>query len=229
MNRSRPQRAPFTGGHRRGLFECPRRWSGPTHGVRSRTVARTRCPGSTTGARPRCHRGKLSVLKASSPGWMLVHGMSKHRPHVAKRSCAGLGAHPGQLLVVLPALPLRWVAVCRWSPRCDPGPAPAARGGRRVHQSDTMGPLRVKDIAAPEVKFLDRCEINRSEGVLQGRVRRSRMRAWGSKMIRHRRSPQPSTMPARPRCCKYTDSTGATPPATRNPSLWVQGGVLSQG
>jgi len=54
-----------------------------------------------------------------------------------------------------------------------------------------MGSLRVKDITAPEVKFLDRCEINCSEGVLQVRVRRSRMRVWGAKMIRHRRSPTP--------------------------------------
>ena len=53
-----------------------------------------------------------------------------------------------------------------------------------------MGPLEVKDIATLEVKFLDRCKINGSEGVLQVRVRRSRMRAWGAKMIRHRRSPQ---------------------------------------
>ena len=53
-----------------------------------------------------------------------------------------------------------------------------------------MGLLRVEDIAAPEVKFLDRCGINCSEGALQVCVRRSRMRAWGAKMIRHRRSPE---------------------------------------
>lgn len=48
-----------------------------------------------------------------------------------------------------------------------------------------------KGIAAPEVKFLDRRRTNCSEGVLQVRVRRSRMRVWGAKMIRHRRSPAP--------------------------------------
>lgn len=59
------------------------------------------------------------------------------------------------------------------------------------HLPDMMGSLRVKGTAAPEVKFLDRCKTNSSAGVLQGRVRRSRARAWGSKMIRHRRSPGP--------------------------------------
>ena len=57
-------------------------------------------------------------------------------------------------------------------------------------QSSMMGHLRVKDTAALEVKFLDRCMINSSEGALQVLVRRSRMRVWGAKMIRHRRSPQ---------------------------------------
>jgi len=54
-------------------------------------------------------------------------------------------------------------------------------------RSSTMGQLGVKDIATPEVKFLDRCKINCSEGVLQVLVRRSRMWVWGAKMIRHRR------------------------------------------
>lgn len=52
-----------------------------------------------------------------------------------------------------------------------------------------MGLLRVEGIGAPEVKFLDRCKTNCSEGVLQEHVRRSRMRARGAKMIRHHRSP----------------------------------------
>ena len=58
-----------------------------------------------------------------------------------------------------------------------------------THRSQPMEPFGVKDIGAPEVKFLDRCEIHGSEGVLQVRVRRSRMRVRGAKMIRHRRSP----------------------------------------
>lgn len=59
------------------------------------------------------------------------------------------------------------------------------------HRTETMGPIGAKGIAAPEVKFLDRRRTNCSEGVLQVRVRRSRMRVWGAKMIRHRRSPAP--------------------------------------
>ncbi len=35
----------------------------------------------------RCHRGKLSVLNASDLGWMLVHGMSRHRPLAASQLC----------------------------------------------------------------------------------------------------------------------------------------------
>jgi len=58
------------------------------------------------------------------------------------------------------------------------------------YRSASMGLLGVKDTAAPEVKFLDRCKINCSEGALQVHVRRSRMRVWGAKMIRHRRSPR---------------------------------------
>lgn len=57
-------------------------------------------------------------------------------------------------------------------------------------QPPMMDLLEVKAIAAPEVKFLDRCRSPSGEGVLQVQVRRSRMRAWGSKMIRHRRSPK---------------------------------------
>ena len=68
------------------------------------------------------------------------------------------------------------------------GLGPRAAGARR---SASTGLLRVKDTAAPEVKFLDRCKINCSEGALHVRVRRSRMRVWGAKMIRHRRSPPP--------------------------------------
>ena len=49
----------------------------------------------------------------------------------------------------------------------------AGSGGQ--YQSSVMGLLRVKDIATPEVKFLDRCKINCGEGVLQVHVRRSRM------------------------------------------------------
>jgi len=115
-------------------------------------------------------------------------------------SCASLGAHSGEcghtssdpvpvrlvlgLVPVLEDTPsLHWYPpspthLCLWS------------WGLVVCQPSTMGQLGVKDTAAPEVKFLDRCKINCSEGALQVLVRRSRMRVWGAKMIRHRRSPQ---------------------------------------
>jgi len=44
------------------------------------------------------------------------------------------------------------------------------------HQTDMMEVLRVEGIVAPEVKFLDRCKTNCSEGALQVHVRLSRMR-----------------------------------------------------
>jgi len=95
-------------------------------------------------------------------------------------SCAGLGAHSGQSV----AAPWR----VRLGPALvDVAPVPPCGG---MHQPKLMGLLRVKDTATPEVKFLDRCMIHCGEGVWQGPVRRSRMRAWGAKMIRHRRSPE---------------------------------------
>jgi len=113
------------------------------------------------------------------------------------------------------AIELCWSWSPIWATWCmEPGPDPVGLGGLAraegasasprsrlplpqrprgprsfMHRSQTMGPFRVKDIAAPEVKFLDRCTINRSEGAWQVRVRRSRMRVRGAKMIRHRRSP----------------------------------------
>jgi len=91
--------------------------------------------------------------------------------------------------------PARLVSLSRREPHTSMWGSPrggrgvAAGGPRTCHQSETMEVFRVKDIRAPEVKFLDRCGIHRSEGVVQVLVRRSRMRVGGSKMIRHRRSP----------------------------------------
>jgi len=48
---------------------------------------------------------------------------------------------------------------------------------------------RVMRIGTTEVKFLDRCGTRGSEGALLDRIRQSRTRVWGSKMIRYRRSP----------------------------------------
>jgi len=64
-----------------------------------------------------------------------------------------------------------------------------AEKAHRVSQPNPRGSLRVKDTATPEVKFLDRCKMHGGEGVLQVLVRRSRMRVWGAKRIRHPRSP----------------------------------------
>jgi len=61
-----------------------------------------------------------------------------------------------------------------------------------------MGLLRAVHTVGRGVKSLDPHEMNGSEGVQQAYDRRSRTRVWGSKMIRYRRSPLPSTMPAWP-------------------------------
>ena len=63
--------------------------------------------------------------------------------------------------------------------------------GRWRHSTSPRGPFRVQGTATPEVKFLDRCKTDSGEGVRQGPVHRSRARAWGSKRIRHPRSPAP--------------------------------------
>lgn len=121
-----------------------------------------------------------SVCSTHPLGWMPVHGMAKHRPDVAVRCCAGLGAQSGEL------------GAHRTSAQCGipfSGPCHLLGLGVDAYPPSVRGLLGVKDIAAPEVKFLDRCKINCSEGVLHLPVRRSRMRVWGAKMIRHRRSP----------------------------------------
>ena len=96
-------------------------------------------------------------------------------------SCAGLGAHSGQ--------PGGCSHRPTWTRSPPSGGAVLLVPVTCTHRSQPMGLFGVKDIGAPEVKFLDRCEIHGSEGVLQVHVRRSRMRVRGAKMIRHRRSP----------------------------------------
>jgi len=128
---------------------------------------------------------KTQRAQSSLGLWLECPSMECHSIDLARHwSCAGLGARSGQCgawFLVQPEGPVPLVG--SWS----------LLGGlsKHGHRPETMGSLRVKDITAPEVKFLDRCEINSSEGVLQVRVRRSRMRVWGAKMIRHRRSPTP--------------------------------------
>jgi len=71
-------------------------------------------PRSTTRASHRCHPGKLSVLKATSLGWMSIHGMTKHRPDVALELCWPWCSSQGNLVPwSLPwrALPHSWGSV----------------------------------------------------------------------------------------------------------------------
>ena len=118
---------------------------------------------STTGVHCHWHRGKLSVLKASS--WLDV------RPWNAK---ASTGYGYGVVLALVPISENVAQSTVAWRYCCQ-----LAGGATQVSvglcQSSTMGLLGVKGITTPEVKFLDRCETNCSEGVLQVHVRRSRM------------------------------------------------------
>lgn len=117
-----------------------------------------------------------SVCPKHPFGWMLVHGMSKQRPDVAFELC-------------WPWCSPRGIQCCALA--VGGGPSGFTPGCPVVqYESTMMGLLRVKGMAALEVKFLDRCWTNCSEGALQVHVRQSRMRVWGAKMIRHRRSPQ---------------------------------------
>jgi len=137
------------------------------------------------------HRSRLSVTPwktQCAQSVLLTAGCSSMErqsiDRAWKKRCAGLGACSGQC----GAWSDRHVP-CRGRWFVPASPRRAYAGSLSVYQADPMGPFRVKGTAAPEVKFLDRCKTRGSEGVLQGRVRRSRMRVWGAKMIRHRRSP----------------------------------------
>jgi len=120
---------------------------------------------------------------------------------VAYWSCAGLGTRSGECDTrtkdrreSLPAAAMVPTPQTPWGVRASHVVRRDATGRSSVcalNGDDGTTAFRVKDTATPEVKFLDRCEINSSEGVLQACVRRSRMRVRGTKMIRHRRSPAP--------------------------------------
>jgi len=140
------------------------------------------------------HRSRLSVTPWKTQcaqsvhyGWMLIHGTSKHRPSKEQSVVLVLEPAPGNVVHGYDrSVPGRG----RPGGFARPGGTPVrARRLLSVYQANPMGPFRVKGTATPEVKFLDRCKTPGSEGVLQGCVRRSRMRVWGAKMIRHRRSP----------------------------------------
>jgi len=149
------------------------------------------------------HRSRLSVTPWKTQCAQSVHtrldvhpGNVKASTEQGTRSCAGLGACFGQCGAwSKPVAAVSWTCLW-WACRLR---AAATRplallfvsqtGLLSVYQANLTGPFGVKGTAAPEVKFLDRCKTHGSEGVLQGCVRRSRMRVWGAKMIRHRRSP----------------------------------------
>ncbi len=135
-------------------------------------------PQSTTGAHHPCHRGKLSVLNASSLAGCL------------SMECQSID-QMWPMELCWPWSPSRgmWWLSPGWA-RALPCCGDSCSASGCSHRPKTMGLLRVEGIATPEVKFLDRCTTNCSEGVLQVHVRRSRMKVWGAKMIRHRRSPQ---------------------------------------
>lgn len=94
----------------------------------------------------------------------------------------------------------------------------------------TMEELRAMCITLREVKFSDLLEANRSKGARQSQVCQSRTRVWGTKMIRYRCSPlavnHASSVLVLDSCLATT--SGPSPPLSRNPSLWVQGGVPLQ-
>lgn len=159
--------------------------------------AHRRSPPWSTPWKTQCAQSILPMAECLSMECHSIDRMSS----LANESCAGLGAHSGQSGSCSPLVgagsrpPSAGARSAPAAPvhplRSGPRPVTHPPGGSSTDRTDTMGPFGVDDIEAPEVKFLDRCEIDSSEGALQVRVRRSRMRVWGAKMIRHRRSPAP--------------------------------------
>lgn len=158
---------------------------------------------------------------------MPIHGTSRHRPSVALELCWPWGPLWATWWLFPQAQRLTWLFLCALGPEVSVLLSYLLACN---HRSQAMGPFGVKDMGAPEVKFLDRCQIHCSEGVLQVHVRRSRMRVRGAKMIRHRRSP--ATVNDAGQALAGQDSqtlSGPLLPQREIHSLWVQGGVLSQG
>lgn len=192
-----------------------------------------------TGARPRAAAAHPSPPPEPTVGDTLENSVcSKHPPD-------RLNVHPwnvevstecgiGVVLALGPTLGNLVGAPAGHRGAALPPPRPLAGRRRRrrphpsaacTHRSQPMGLFRVKDIAAPEVKFLDRCEIHGSEGVLQVHVRRSRMRVRGAKMIRHRRSPATVNYAGQALAGQnQSDPVRATPPTSRNPQPVGSGG-----
>jgi len=116
---------------------------------------------------------------------MPLHGMAKDRP----------GGHFRALLASEPTTGQRGTApLLAGGPRGPFPPrrvrdcAPPSGLGVARRRPEAMGPFGVLDIEVPEVKFLDHRGIGRGGGVPLVRVRRSRTRVWGAKMIRYHRS-----------------------------------------
>jgi len=75
---------------------------------------------------------------------------------------------------------------------CSRGPdleRDAARDLR--HRAEARRAFEAVCTASREVEFLDRRKSNGGEGARHARLRQSRTRVWGLKMIRYRRSPLP--------------------------------------
>jgi len=64
---------------------------------------------------------------------------------------------------------------------------PHGRGSSAVSGSESRGAFWALCTVPREVEFLDRCKTDRSESAGPVRLRQSRTRVWGSKMIRYRR------------------------------------------
>jgi len=113
-------------------------------------------------------------------GGMLEHGMTNDRPVALAYFCR--------------SYPTEWETTAT-SPRLTVPPVPGLRpepahgpaGGTQLPEA--MRVLWAVCIVAREVKFLDRPEATRSEGVGQVHACQSRTRVWGTKMIRYRCSP----------------------------------------
>lgn len=89
-------------------------------------------------------------------GCMSIHGMSEHRPSVAFTELCWPWSPLRAMWCMSGSRVLRW----RYGPGLRVrsvvvGPTALLLFG--MCQSEMMEPLRVKDTAAPEVKFLDRC------------------------------------------------------------------------
>jgi len=161
----------------------PRPLCPPLESITSDTLANSVCSKHPNGPSPilskRLHDSPVNVEASTNCGI---------------DPCAGFEAQSGQCGALSTLAPLASLAGASVRHALRGVTCCGVRGlclaiGLHVSSACDGTTFRVKDTLAPEVKFLDRHEINSGEGALQGCVRRSRTRVWGAKMIRHRRSP----------------------------------------